>query len=205
MIQEYKTILDINENSFKEKNSEFITQIFHCQNYDLFLKIITDIKKKYYDARHHCYAYKFLDGTFKYSDDGEPSGTAGIKIFNAISHFDLTDVLVVVTRYFGGIKLGVGPLGKAYYNSAFECIEKSKIITKKAFIKIEIKTEISLVSTFYRLFSVHNAKILENNYSDKLLLKILVPLENIDMLKAQTTEATNGQCEFIKYDEYEYL
>ncbi|MDZ7765436.1 MAG: YigZ family protein [Melioribacteraceae bacterium] len=104
----------------------FIGYAAPCKNDEEAEQILEGKKKQYYDATHNCYAYKILPESIKYLDDGEPSGTAGIRILNAIQHFDLTNLIVISTRYFGGTKLGVGPLGKAYYNSALLYTQRCK-------------------------------------------------------------------------------
>ena len=135
-IENYKTIGSFNETTLKEKSSVFNAQAYPVENEEDALQIVEKTKKKYYDATHHCYAYKLTGNKIKYSDAGEPSGTAGIRILNAINHFNMQNILVIVIRYFGGTKLGVGPLGKAYYNSVIQTLKSSRIIEKKAYKKI---------------------------------------------------------------------
>ena len=108
------TLDNFAEVTYKEKSSVFRGQVYHCETDNEAANILAQTKKKYYDATHHCFAFKLITEKFKYSDDGEPNGTAGIRILNAIEHFDLINVMVVITRYYGGTKLGFGPLGKAY-------------------------------------------------------------------------------------------
>lgn len=145
--EQIKTIKNFNQNSFKEKGSEFIAIVNSVDNEETALNQLTEIRKKYFDATHHCYAYKLKSGEEKYSDDGEPKGTAGIRILNAIEHFDLRDVLVIVVRYFGGTKLGVGPLGKAYYNSSIDVLNTSEIITLTLYQSLLIETDLILLVT----------------------------------------------------------
>jgi putative IMPACT (imprinted ancient) family translation regulator len=102
---EIRTIRTGDEVKFKEKGSLFISQPFSIENEQSATEILREIKKKYFDASHHCYAWRLSDGNFKSSDDGEPSGTAGLRIMNAIDHYDLTNLIVIVTRWFGGTKL----------------------------------------------------------------------------------------------------
>ncbi|MDY0082235.1 MAG: YigZ family protein, partial [Ignavibacteriaceae bacterium] len=126
--EQIKTIKEYRQNSFKEKSSEFLAIVYPVENVSAAQDYLQEIRKKYYDASHHCYSYKIKTGEQKYSDDGEPNGTAGIRILNAIEHFGLTGILLFVVRYFGGIKLGVGQLGKAYYNASIGVFEHSEII-----------------------------------------------------------------------------
>ena len=121
-----KTIIKDSEFRFKEKGSVFIGLSFPINSEEDAESFLLSVRKKYYDATHHCYSYKLTDGTFKYSDAGEPNGTAGIRIYNAQNHFDLTGILTIIVRYFGGVKLGVGPLGKAYYETAYQNLKSSE-------------------------------------------------------------------------------
>jgi putative IMPACT (imprinted ancient) family translation regulator len=126
---EIRTIDEFREVTATIKKSNFIAQVYSINSEEDFKSHLTKAKKKYYDASHHCYAYKLVNGNVRYSDAGEPNGTAGVRILNAIEHFNLVNQLVIVSRIFGGIKLGVGPLGKAYYESAIQVLSESKINT----------------------------------------------------------------------------
>ncbi|MGB5894590.1 MAG: YigZ family protein, partial [Ignavibacteriaceae bacterium] len=95
------TVDNFAEVTYKEKSSVFIGQVYHCEMENEAANILEPIKKKYYNASHHCFAYKLISEQFKYSDDGEPNGTAGIRILNAIEHFNLINVMVVIFRYYG--------------------------------------------------------------------------------------------------------
>src|ERR1035437_7449750 len=135
IIKPIRSIEGFTEAGIKEKGSAFTGQAYFMSDSDECVKKLNEIKKEFYDATHHCYCYKLNSGEMKYSDNGEPSGTAGIRILNAIEHFDLTDLLVVVIRFCGGKKLGVGPLEKFYYKSAFNVFKCSKIIEKNPYKK----------------------------------------------------------------------
>ena len=128
----YKTIKNISEGIYKEKGSKFITYAFPV-NCEEDIKIEIDkLKKEYYDARHHCYAYMLGADkkTFRANDDGEPSSTAGKPILGQILSTELTNILIVVIRYFGGTKLGVSGLIRAYKTAALDAISNSEIIEK---------------------------------------------------------------------------
>ena len=152
-LDEILTIKGFFESKFKEKGSQFIGLAYPINSENEFQSILAEIKKKYYDASHHSYAYRLLNNTFKYSDAGEPSGTAGIRILNAIEHFNLLNVLVIVVRYFGGTKLGVGPLGKAYYHSAEITLNDSDKIKKTAYKRIFVSVDFSFTSLLHKTFS----------------------------------------------------
>ena len=128
------TVKEFYESKFKQKGSIFVGQAYPAGQEKQAEEILELVRKKYHDATHHCYAYRVYAKEEKYSDDGEPSGTAGVRILNAIHHLDLYNVLVISIRYFGGVKLGVGPLGKAYYQSALQTLEQAKK-NRKVFAK----------------------------------------------------------------------
>ena len=191
------TIAGFTEKKLKEKGSQFIAQCFPVSNENEAAKLLSEIRKKYYDATHHCYAYRLFDGTFKYSDDGEPSRTAGIRILNAIDHFSLTNILVVVIRYFGGTKLGVGPLGKAYYNSALEGLEKAKIIEKYFYNKVYVSVDFSQISSIHHVINNFNVKILNTEYGEKVTFEILVLLNDVDNFQDKLIDELKGNVQII--------
>ena len=133
----------------KVKGSRFFGFAFPAENEEEIYHKLKRLKKEYYDASHHCYAYKLTDN-FKYSDAGEPSGTAGIRILNAIDHYDLVNILIVIVRYFGGTKLGAGNLGRTYYESAIKVLAKADI-KKKYHIPQDLYGSYSLEAFGYRV------------------------------------------------------
>jgi uncharacterized YigZ family protein len=175
----------------KEKDSRFISFAFPVENEEEIQSNLKDLKKKYYDATHHCYAYKTLTSE-KYSDSGEPFGTAGIRIFNAIEHFNLTNTLVIVVRYFGGTKLGVGGLGSAYYDAAFRVLEKAEKVNKKLYQKVFIKINFEQVNKVYQVFNESKNRILNTNYSDEVEFESLIISDNVQQVISKLKDATNG-------------
>jgi uncharacterized YigZ family protein len=128
----YKTIDSISEGVYKEKGSKFIAEAIPVKDEDEVKIRLAELRKKYHDARHHCYAYRigFEKDIFRTNDDGEPSGTAGKPIYGQLLSKDVTFVLVVVVRYFGGTKLGVSGLINAYRTATREALEIADIKTK---------------------------------------------------------------------------
>ena len=142
----------------------------------------------------------------KYSDNGEPSGTAGIRILNAIEHFDLTDLLVVVIRYFGGTKLGVGPLGKAYYESALNVLKSSQIIIKNPYQKISIMTNFDKMGHVFRLLSTFNGKKIVSAYQENTVeITSLLIANEISAFQDQIQEYSQGDIEIKVSDKIIYL
>lgn len=129
----YKMLSAPGDGLYKEKGSKFIATAFTVTSEEEVKQALAEVKKKYYDARHHCYAYMIGPdkSCFRSSDDGEPSGTAGKPILNQILSKDVTNVCVIVVRYFGGIKLGVSGLINAYKTAAREALDNAVIVEKK--------------------------------------------------------------------------
>ena len=138
------------------KKSKFIATLYEANSKDEAEKILQNVRKKYFDAKHHCYAY-IIEKIEKCSDDGEPSGTAGAPLLALLKSANLTNVIIIVTRYFGGILLGTGGLVRAYTESAKNAIENAKIVYKDYGIQFEI--EISYNNLKEILFICKNSDI----------------------------------------------
>ena len=187
------TIDKFEESSFKEMSSVFNGQVFHCESENEANEILASIKKKYYDATHHCFAYKFINSKIKYSDDGEPSGTAGIRLLNAIEHFGLLNILVVVTRYFGGTKLGVGLLGKSYYTSAFNVLDKAIKVEKTLYQEVKIISDFENISHVHRILSNHQGIIEDTQYEENVNFKCLIKPAELILASEQLIAISRGQ------------
>ncbi len=194
------------QSEFKEKGSLFVGQTFPIQNSEEAENILSEIKKKYYDASNNCYAYKIIDKEdIKYSDDGEPSGTAGIRILNAINHYQLSNILVISTRYFGGTKLGVGPLGKAYYNSAISAIENAAIVSKENYSEIIIEFEYDMTSHVHHFLNHFHAKNIQNIFDEKPKIKCLIKPDNYQQLFDELTGVSKGRIKTTIFNENLYF
>lgn len=181
-----KTIELPSEFKFKEKGSLFIAKLFPVNDEETAVSQLKEIRKEFYDASHHCYSINLADGLIKYSDDGEPNGTAGIRINNAIDHFNLKNVLLIVVRYFGGTKLGVGPLGKAYYDSSIGVLSNSNIVEKTLFREYTVEYKFEQSNFIHKLLSQNSAQITSNNYENKPTIEFLIPEENVSKLSIET-------------------
>jgi uncharacterized YigZ family protein len=196
IIKPFRTIDSSTETRIKEKGSLFIGKVYSMQNSDDCMNKLNEIRKEYFDATHHCYCYKLKSGETKYSDNGEPSGTAGIRIQNAIEHFELEDVMVIVIRYFGGTKLGVGPLGKAYYESAFNVLQNSTIIMKNPHNNVTIKTNFDRMGHVFRILSSLNSKKITSDYKETSVeINCLLLTDDIPAIKEQLAEYSQGDIE----------
>ena len=160
----YKTIKENVSAELVEKKSKFIANLFYIESREEAEDIIKMQKKKYYDARHNCYAFRVLgeDGIIeKSSDDGEPSGTAGAPMLNILSKMEITNILVIVTRYFGGILLGTGGLVKAYSNSTKLALEKAEISMLEEGFVYKLELNYSDLENFKYFMKNNEIKILK--------------------------------------------
>lgn len=170
-----KTISENTSAQIVEKKSKFIANIYYVQTQEEIENILKEIRKKYYDARHNCYAYSILtkDGVVnKMSDDGEPSGTAGAPMLNIITKNELTNILVVVTRYFGGILLGTGGLVKAYSEATIKALEKVKIVNEEIGYEVEVTILYNEWEKFKYYCEKNNINIINVVYDEKIKSRI---------------------------------
>lgn len=174
-MSEFITILKDEEAEIVEKKSKFIANIFQVKSVEEAEERIKLIKKKYHDARHNCVAYRVFenDKVFeKSSDDGEPSGTAGGPMLNILQKNNLCNVVVIVTRYFGGILLGTGGLVRAYSDAAQKAIEKSIKVYKVKGVEFEIKLDYSNLEIFKHYCKNNDIKITNIEYGEDIKLMI---------------------------------
>lgn len=195
MIDEYLTIKNNNKFIYKEKGSKFIALTYKTLNTEEADLIIQMNKKEYYDATHNCFAYRIgLDSNnFRFNDDGEPSGSAGKPILNAIDQLKVTNLLVIVNRYFGGTKLGIPGLVKAYHDSAFECIKGSCIIKEIISKQLLLKFDHNQINTIIHYISKNNISIIEQNYDDHVSLKVSIRLSQVEKFKKDIFNFMNGK------------
>jgi len=166
-----KTIIEGKTAEVTEKKSRFIANIFHVENVTEADEKIKQINKKYYDAKHNCYAY-IVDGIEKCSDDGEPSGTAGAPMLNILQGSNLCNIIVIVTRYFGGILLGTGGLVRAYSEATKRAIENSDVVEIVSGERYIIEVSYENVNNVLYWCNKLNIKICENVYETSIKLTI---------------------------------
>lgn len=164
MANAYKTISKISEGIYKEKGSKFLSFALPVTTVEEVKVILDEYRKKFYDARHVCYAYMLgaERADFRANDDGEPSGTAGRPILGQINSFELTDVLVIVVRYFGGILLGTGGLITAYKEAARDALSRAEIVEKVITQRFEIRFGYELMNEVLRVFKEFEPEILKS-------------------------------------------
>ena len=191
----YKTIHTPTESKFTIKGSKFLGYAYPVESQDEIEGILKDIKKKYYDATHHCYAWQLgynKNITFRYNDDGEPSGTAGKPIYGAIQRMDITNVLVVSIRYYGGTKLGTGGLVKAYGQSASDALDQAKIKTVEIGDKLSFTCSYEQHPIIMRLVNQYHLINFSQDFTDKVVIEIEVNENDTEKILEEVKNATNG-------------
>ncbi len=188
-MSEYKTIGKESYSEFTEKKSKFISHCISVNSQEQALKYIEKIKSKYNDAKHNTYAYCIhKPKILKYSDDSEPQGTAGIQILTAIKNFDLQDILIVVTRYFGGILLGAGGLSRAYRKSAEESIKNNSITIKKLCVATSLNISYSLIKQISNILNSNFSKIQKIDYDESIKITAYIEKENFSLVEQKISE-----------------
>lgn len=167
------------ENTIIIKKSKFITKLIKINNIDEINKYLDDIKKEFKDSTHICYAY-IVNGQEKCIDDGEPSGTAGLPILNILKKNKLTNILAIVIRYFGGIKLGAGGLVRAYSNSVNDTLKLTNIIELQEGYLVELEfnyDQVKLVD-----YILNNKTIIDKEYNDNIIYKFYLNKEELNFI-----------------------
>ena len=184
MSDTYKTILNQSEGIYKEKGSKFLSFAIPVQNAEDLNSILKDYKKKYFDARHVCYA--FVLGAdrkeWRANDDGEPSGTAGRPIHGQINSKDLTNVLVIVVRYFGGVLLGTGGLTTAYKEAAADALNKSEIVEKTLNDSISINFDYVLMNNVMNVIKETNSHIEHQTIDNQCNMLLSIRKQDVQIL-----------------------
>lgn len=185
---EYKTITDvISEGFYSEKRSKFLAFAIHVTSEDEVKETVEKYRRKYYDARHVCYAYVLGPerDVFRANDDGEPSSTAGKPILGQINRLELTDVLVIVVRYYGGVNLGTGGLIVAYRTAAADALDKCEILTLFCEETIEHDFPYIMMNGVMKVIRNNNARILSQKYDNTCEFKLSIKRSLAGKLKAE--------------------
>jgi len=187
MSDTYKTIISEAEGLYKEKGSKFLSFAMPVSTAEQAKEIVKEYRKKYYDARHVCYAYMIgAERTdFRANDDGEPSGTAGRPILGQINSRELTNVLVIVIRYFGGILLGTGGLVVAYKEATADALDRTEIIEKTVDIRISISFDYVLMNDVMRVIKDVNAQITAQTYVNQCMMQLSIRKQDAELLSSK--------------------
>lgn len=191
----YRTIADGGSSEVTEKKSRFIGDCRHVESEAEALAFLNEIRKKYYDAKHHCYAFVIgRDGALeRSSDDGEPQGTAGHPILGVIRGEGLCDCAIVVTRYFGGTLLGTGGLVRCYGQAARDAVASSGIVEKKPGLLAKVRASYTDSGKLTYLFSENGIPVIASEYGADVLYRIVIPEGEESNLRKKLSEATAGR------------
>lgn len=196
-MQNYYTITETVETESEIKKSRFIARVYAISSEEEVAERIADNRKEHYKATHVCSAYVLNTDPLrqKANDDGEPSGTAGNPILEVIHKFHLTDVLVVVIRYFGGTKLGAGGLIRAYSGAATQVIENATIVKMQVSTHVRVRLQYNLYGGYSFFLSGVGYTPFEEIFEEDVRLALQIPSERLEDFVAQTIDETNGQAE----------
>lgn len=186
-IDEFKTITNVGEGTYSEKRSKFLAFSHHVESEDDIRELLAFYRKKYFDARHVCYAYMLgaERKIFRANDDGEPSSTAGKPILGQINSSGLTDILIVVVRYYGGVNLGTGGLIVAYKTAAAAAIENSVVETRQVEEIITYNFPYVMMNNVMRVVKDMKPRILSQTYDTTCEIKLCIRLSEAEILKAR--------------------
>ena len=191
-----KSVKNISEHKLIIKKSEFICTLIPLDDENLIDTTIKQYKEKYKDATHNCIAY-IIGHQERANDDGEPSGTAGLPMLNVIKKQELSNILVIVTRYFGGIKLGAGGLTRAYSQSVSEALKNAEIVEKHLVPLYKVTIDYGFTKKFEHLLKIHQIRYLNKEYTEKVTYQLYIEDEHFFEI---IQELTSNQYEkqFIK-------
>ena len=191
----YKTVKKRAHDEFTEKRSRFIGYVCPVQTVEEANGFISEIKQKHWDAKHNVYAYILRDGNIKkYSDDGEPQGTAGMPALNVLQKEGLTDCVLVVTRYFGGILLGGGGLVRAYSHAAKLAVDAGGTVTRAECSIVKIRCDYTFYGRLASLIPEQGGIVEDTAFEDAVTVKMRIPQELEPAFEARLVDLSNGTC-----------
>lgn len=185
------------EAEFVEKRSSFLGHVRFVETEDEARCFINEMKKKHYDARHNCWCYIIRGGAVRYSDDGEPQGTAGLPMLEVLKREKVENIVCVVTRYFGGVLLGTGGLLRAYTKSAKDALTAAGIAAVRRWIKLSVECPYSLAERIKLECRSLGGTVQDTEYGANVVLHFLLPEESCDEFSARLTELSAGSCHAV--------
>ena len=184
---------DFGEDKFEEKRSKFTGRLWHVETAEQAVAKIKEMRETFWDATHNCYAYILRDGNvMRYSDDGEPGGTAGVPIYEVLRKEGLTDVCCVVTRYFGGVLLGAGGLVRAYTKGAKDAVDAAQIKCMAEAVKLAITVDYGLYGRLAQVFADFDARVEDERFADNVRIVLHIRAENSQKLTDKLVDVCNG-------------
>ena len=191
----YRRVEGGTHREIKVKGSRFIASVLACRTADDVRRQISEIKKKEYNATHHCWAYRLgiAGDTFRYGDDGEPSGTAGLPIYRQIEGHDFTDTLVVVTRYYGGTKLGTGGLARAYGDAAAAALDACTVVVETVRDRVSIRFAYADTSPAMHTIDGFDISIEASRYDEETELDLAIRRSQVSEFEAALIQNMAGR------------
>lgn len=191
-MSDYKTIRGVSTFTYEEKRSRFIATAAFANTEEKALAVLNGVRAANRTARHNVYAYVLQNGRTRYSDDGEPAKTAGTPVLEAIGHAELSDVIVVVTRYFGGILLGTGGLVRAYTAAASGALQQAELVSMRLVVDCSLQVPYGLFEQAQRMIAASGARLQEPVFADAVTLLWRMPSGEETSLCASLAELTRG-------------
>ena len=180
------------EAEFTEKRSRFLGHVRRVESEEEAKAFVAEMKKKYYDARHNCWCYSIRGGAERYSDDGEPQGTAGIPMLEVFRREGVSNVVCVVTRYFGGVLLGAGGLLRAYTKSAKDALDAAGVSVVRRWVETELPCSYSLAERLKTEVAAFAGVVTGMDYAAAVTIKALVPEEKAEAFQARIFDLSAG-------------
>ena len=199
-MKEYVTIAQRAEDDFFERKSQFIGYIAPVSSEEEALAFLAEIRAKHRDARHNCFAYILQNGVKRASDDGEPQGTAGVPIMEVVEREGLTDVIVVVTRYFGGILLGAGGLVRAYAHAAKLAVDAAQRKVMSPAVLVDMQMDYNQYGRINNVLSKYTAIVQDTAFTDMVTMRILFIERDVEAFRAELTEMTAATVEAVEVE-----
>jgi uncharacterized YigZ family protein len=195
-LEDYRTIRGTATGEYEEKKSRFIAQVSFADSEETALAFLEQVRAANRTARHNVYAYRLRAGNReRYSDDGEPAKTAGTPALEVLQHSGLTDLIVVITRYFGGVLLGTGGLVRAYTTATAEALKNAEVVTVRSVVRLEVCVEYSLYERAALLIDAAGAKQDPPEFTDRVALRWIMPEHTESPLLDQLRELTRGSAQ----------
>lgn len=196
----YFTIKNSSEGIYKEKGSKFIAFAYPIYSEEEFKDHLAQLKKDYHDARHHCYAFRIglTENEYRYSDDGEPNNSAGKPIYGQLLSSNITNVAIIVIRYFGGTKLGVGGLITAYKEAAKDAISNAEIVKRTVNHYYKIKFDYPAMSDVMNFIKLNNLNITNQVFENSCLIEFNIHTQEAKQIISELKKINDVKTEFVR-------
>lgn len=202
MAESYLVPAGYGEGRYEDRKSKFIGDLYFVESQEQAIELLNEVKAKYRDARHHCYAYIIREGNYmRYSDDGEPQGTAGIPVLDVLLKENLTDCVVVATRYFGGTLLGTGGLVRAYSHTAKIAVDAGGIITMKLCKVLKVCCDYNFYGRLNSLIPECGGAIDNADFADTVTVTFKMPTDDVDNFEKKLVDLSFGKFKSEKIGE----